>query len=86
MKEICEALDEMEMRQREAELARLARQSKEWVHDFKPEGSAMFGTEPTFRSDFTMDPEEARAQAASRRASRMASRESSVAPVESLGL
>ena len=86
MKEICEALDEMEMRQREAELARLAKQSKEWVHDFKPEGSAMFGTEPTFRSDFTMDPEEARAQAASRRASRMASRESSVAPVESLGL
>ena len=40
------------------------------------------------RSDFTMDPEEARAKAASRKASRMASRErgeEEVVPVEDLG-
>ena len=72
--------------QREAELRRLAAQSKEWVHDLQPEGSALFGAEPSFKSDFSLDPEEARAQAASRRASRMQSREASVAPVESLGI
>ena len=55
------------------------------MHDLQPEGSALFGAEPSFRSDFSLDPEEARAQAASRRASRMQSREASVAPVESLG-
>ena len=70
----------------EAELRRLAAQSKEWVHDLQPEGSALFGAEPSFKSDFSLDPEEARAQAASRRASRMQSREASVAPVESLGI
>ena len=85
MKEITEALEEMEQRQREAELRRLAAQSKEWIKDLIPDGSAMFGSEPTFRSDFHIDPEEARAAAASRKASRMQSRESSVTPLESLG-
>ena len=56
------------------------------MHDLQPEGSALFGAEPSFKSDFSLDPEEARAQAASRRASRMQSREASVAPVESLGI
>jgi len=85
MKEICDAIEEMEQRQREAELKRLAQQSKEWINDLVPRGSAMFGSEPSFKSDFHIDPEEARARAASRRASRMASRESSVTPLETLG-
>ena len=37
MREICEALEEMEQRQREAELARLTKQSREWVHDLQPQ-------------------------------------------------
>ena len=37
------------------------------------------------RSDFTIDPEEARANAASRKASRAQSREQSVVPVEEIG-
>ena len=80
IREITEMLEEMEQRQREAELKRLAAQSREWVHDLVPRGSAMFGSEPSFKSDFHIDPEEARAQVASRRASRLQSRESSVTP------
>jgi len=85
MQEICEALEEMERRQREAELRRICEQSKEWIKDFVPSGPAEFGTEPVFRSDFHMDPEEARARAASRKASRLQSRESSVTPLEDIG-
>ena len=85
MKEINLLLEEMEKAQRERELRRLADQSKNWIADFVPSGSAMFGSQPTFRSDFTVDPEEARAAAASRRASRIQSRESSVTPLETIG-
>lgn len=85
MREVNLALEEMEKAQRERELRRLADQSKNWIADFVPTGSAMFGSQPTFRSDFTVDPEEARAAAASRRASRIQSRESSVTPLETIG-
>ena len=85
MKEINLYLEEMEAAQRERELRRLADQSKNWIKDFVPSGSAMFGSQPTFRSDFTVDPEEARAAAASRKASRIQSRESSVTPLETIG-
>merc|ERR1711892_684960 len=77
MQEICEALEEMERQQREAELRRISAQSREWIKDFIPSGPAEFGAEPSFKSDFHIDPEEARAAAASRKASRMQSRESS---------
>ena len=82
IREIMEMLEEMEQRQRNAELKRLTAQSREWVHDLVPRGSAMFGAEPTFKSDFHIDPEEARARVASRRASRLQSRESSIAPTD----
>ena len=82
IREIMEMLEAMEQRQRDAELKRLTAQSREWVHDLVPRGSAMFGAEPTFKSDFHIDPEEARARVASRRASRLQSRESSVAPAD----
>merc|ERR1719369_1303630 len=85
MQEICEAIEEMEKRQREAELRRISEQSKEWIKDFVPSGPAEFGAEPTFKSDFHIDPEEARAAAASRKASRMQSRESSIPRLEDLG-
>ena len=38
-----------------------------------------------YRPDFVIDPEEAKANAASRKASRIQSRESSVVPVEDIG-
>ena len=85
MKEGNQLLEEMERAQRERELARLADQSKNWIHDFVPRGTVEFGSQPSFKSDFTVDPEEARAAAASRRASRRQSRESSVTPVETIG-
>jgi len=85
MQEICEAIEEMEKRQREAELRRISEQSKEWIKDFVPSGPAEFGAEPVFRSDFHIDPEEARAAAASRKASRMQSRESSIPRLEEIG-
>ena len=85
MQEICEALEEMERRQREAELRRIAEQSTEWIKDFVPSGPAEFGAEPVFRSDFHIDPEEARAAAACRKESRMQSRESSMPRLEEIG-
>ena len=47
--EICAAIEEMERRQREAELRRLKAQNQEWIKDFKPEGAAEFGSMPSFR-------------------------------------
>ena len=47
--EICAAIEEMEKRQREAELRRLKAQNQEWIKDFKPEGAAEFGSMPTFK-------------------------------------
>lgn len=85
MVEVMAAIEEMEQKQRENELKRLAAQAKEWTQDPIPYGGAMFGASPSFKSDFTMDPEEARERARSRKASRMNSREPSVAPVEAIG-
>ena len=85
MKEVTLLLEEMERAQRERELKRLADQSKNWIHDFVPRGTAEFGSQPSFKSDFHVDPEEARAAAASRRQSRIQSRESSVTPLETIG-
>ena len=86
LKAVSAALEELERVQREAELARLARQARDWVFDPVPVGAAEFGANPVFRSDFTVDPVEARAAAASRKASRAQSRDHSAAPqpVESL--
>ena len=47
--EICAAIEEMERRQREAELRRLKAQNQEWIKDFRPEGAAEFGSMPSFR-------------------------------------
>ena len=47
--EICAAIEEMEKRQREAELKRLKAQNQEWIKDFKPEGAAEFGSMPAFK-------------------------------------
>ena len=47
--EICAAIEEMERRQREAELKRLKAQNQEWIKDFRPEGAAEFGSMPSFR-------------------------------------
>ena len=47
--EICAAIEEMEKRQREAELRRLKAQNQEWIKDFKPEGAAEFGFMPAFK-------------------------------------
>ena len=85
MKEVALYLEEMERAQRERELKRLADQSKNWIHDSIPLGTSEFGSQPVFKSDFHVDPEEARAAAASRRASRIQSRESSVTPIETIG-
>ena len=49
MKEIEEILEEMERRQKEAELKRLAEQTLEWTKDVIPSGSVEFGAMPVFR-------------------------------------
>ena len=49
MREICEALEAMERRRKEAELRRLAEQALEWTKDFVPSGPAEFGAMPVFR-------------------------------------
>ena len=49
MQEICDALEEMERRRKEAELKRLADQALQWTKDYIPSGPAEFGAMPVFR-------------------------------------